>query len=43
MRNNKSIAGKVFRIILCILFCMFAASPIYEALIVSLTPYSHLL
>ena len=43
MRNNKSIAGKIVRIILCILFCMFAAIPIYEALIVSLTPYSHLL
>ena len=41
--NNKSIVGKIVRIILCIIFCLFAVIPIYEALIVSLTPYSNLL
>ena len=41
--NNKSIVGKIVRIILCIIFCLFAVIPIYEALIVSMTPYSNLL
>lgn len=38
-----SLRFKVFRFILCLLLCVFALIPVYAALIVALTPYSHML
>lgn len=43
MLQKSSIAGKAVRIILDILFCIVAFFPIYTAVIISLTPYSHML
>lgn len=41
--KTESMAFKVFRVVLCALFCLFAIVPIYSAVIVSLTPYSNML
>lgn len=41
--NRKSLTGKIVRAVLCVIFCLFAITPIYTALIVSLTPYSNML
>ena len=38
-----SVGHKICRVLLCIVFCLFALIPIYTALIVSLTPYSNML
>lgn len=34
---------KVFRFVLCLVFCIFALIPVYAAVIVALTPYSNML
>lgn len=34
---------KIFRLVLCVLLCVFALLPVYAALIVALTPYSKML
>lgn len=41
--KKKSIPGKIVRIIVCLIFCLFAVAPIYTALIVAFTPYSHMM
>ncbi len=41
--NKKTLPGKIVRAVLCVIFCVFAITPIYTALIVSLTPYSNIL
>lgn len=43
MINKETRLGKVIRMILIIVFCLFAIIPIYTAFIVSLTPYSDML
>lgn len=34
---------KIFRLVVCVVFCIFALLPVYAALIVALTPYSNML
>ena len=34
---------KIFRLVFCVVFCVFALLPVYAALIVALTPYSNML
>lgn len=34
---------RVFRFVICVVFCLFALIPVYAALIVALTPYSNML
>lgn len=34
---------KVFRVVLCVIFCVFALLPVYAAVIVALTPYANML
>ena len=41
--NKPSASFRVFRAILCSVFCVFALLPVYAALIVALTPYSNML
>lgn len=41
--NKPTASFKVFRAIVCGVFCVFALLPVYAALIVALTPYSNLL
>ena len=41
--NKETVITRIGRIVLCVLFCLFAVIPIYSALIVSLTPYSNVL
>lgn len=38
-----SVRFKIFRLVLCVLLCIFALLPVYAALIVALTPYSNML
>lgn len=41
--SKPSTSFKVIRVVLCAVFCLFALVPVYAALIVALTPYSHML
>lgn len=43
MLNKQPVWVTVLRVVLCVIFCVFALLPIYAALIVALTPYSNML
>lgn len=43
MLNKETVPGKIVRVVLSVIFCLFAIIPIYMAVIIALTPYGNML